>query len=91
MPSYSTGQIGIYICNKQAKNVVENGVVEMDAKEKAVLQERFKALSGPTKHYHPRLQSSSFNLPYWVERYIYEDDDETAQGANGQRATDKEL
>jgi spermidine synthase len=77
IPTYSTGQIGMYVCNKQAKKILENGVVEMDAKERAVLLERFKALSGPTKYYHPRLQSSCFDLPYWVESYIYAGDETT--------------
>jgi spermidine synthase len=74
-PTYSTGQIGMYVCNKQAQKVVENGVVEIDANERAALLQRFKALSGPTKYYHPRLQSSCFDLPYWVETYIYADDE----------------
>ena len=83
-PTYSTGQIGMYVCNKYAQKVMENGVVEIDTDERAALLQRFKALSGPTKYYHPRLQSSCFDLPYWVETYIYGNEDSIEMSSSKQ-------
>lgn len=49
IPTYSTGQIGMYVCQKRAQ--------ENDVNDSSLLQQRFGSLSGkPTLYYHPPLQ-----------------------------------
>lgn len=40
------------------------------------IQSRYKQMTGKTRYYHPRIHRSSFDLPLWVEEYIYGDDDD---------------
>ncbi len=37
-------------------------------------------MTGKTRYYHPRIHRSSFDLPLWVEEYIYGDDDDDDRG-----------
>mmetsp|Transcript_29908 Transcript_29908/g.49353 ORF Transcript_29908/g.49353 Transcript_29908/m.49353 type:complete len:348 (+) Transcript_29908:237-1280(+) len=65
--SYPTGQIGFLLCEKDAsvassKEDVESRFAVMQANDRG------------TTYYQPKLQSSSFDLPLWVERRIYGDD-----------------
>lgn len=68
IPTYSTGQIGMYVCQKQQQQPIN---------DTESISERFHALIGSsTLYYHPPLQKSSFDLPFWVEKYLYSDDDD---------------
>jgi len=70
IPTYSTGQIGMYFCQKRGQG--------NDINDSNLLQQRFESLSGkPTIYYHPPLQKSCFDLPYWVEKFLYSSDAET--------------
>jgi len=44
------------------------------------IQSRYKQMTGKTRYYHPRIHRSSFDLPLWVEEYIYGDDDDDDRG-----------
>ena len=62
--SYPTGQIGFLLSEKNP----------MDACDPVLIKERFVQMRNEgrtTSYYHPRLQSSSFDLPLWAEELIY--------------------
>ena len=44
------------------------------------IQSRYKQMTGKTRYYHPRIHRSSFDLPLWVEEYIYGDDNDDRGG-----------
>jgi spermidine synthase len=46
------------------------------------IQSRYKQMTGKTRYYHPRIHRSSFDLPLWVEEYIYGDDDNDDRGGD---------
>jgi spermidine synthase len=60
--SYPTGQIGFCLCTKEKSG---------NRSDLDVIQARFEMIMGETSYYHPRLQQSCFDLPLWVERYLY--------------------
>jgi spermidine synthase len=65
--SYPTGQIGFLLCEKSLAT----------ACSPQVIQDRFlhmRVNGTPTSYYHPRLQSSSFDLPLWAEEALYGND-----------------
>jgi spermidine synthase len=62
--SYPTGQIGFLMCEKSSTN----------ASAKADIVRRYTHMCEsvhPTLYYHPRLQTSAFDLPLWAEQAIY--------------------
>jgi len=60
--SYPTGQIGFFLCTKAKPG---------NCSDLEVIQSRFEKMTGETSYYHPRLQQSCFDLPLWVEKYLY--------------------
>jgi len=67
--SYPTGQIGYILCEKDPQSSLS----------KSEIQTRFDNITNSgqgTTYYHPKLQSSSFDLPLWVEQRIYGSDSE---------------
>jgi len=73
IPTYSTGQIGMYVCQKQDSAPVSD--VTQHARRLQWAQTRFESLKGETTvYYHPRIQNSCYDLPYWVEKYIYSEE-----------------
>lgn len=63
--SYPTGQIGFLLCEK---SLPAPGLYQQvkERYEKMIDQE-----GGATTYYHPRLQSSAFDIPLWAEQAIY--------------------
>lgn len=62
--SYPTGQIGFLMSEKDP----DSATLPRD------IHRRFSALretGKPTSYYHPRLQVSAFDLPYWAEQKMY--------------------
>ena len=59
--SYPTGQIGFLLCEK----------ITSDDFDDELLEKRFATIE--TTYYQPKLQRSTFDLPLWVEKAIYED------------------
>ena len=66
--SYPTGQIGFLCCEKNASAA---STIE-EVKSRFAIMEANKR---GTTYYQPKLQSSAFDLPLWVERTIYGPDD----------------
>jgi len=63
--SYPTGQIGFLLCDKNPSAV----------STPADIEERFACMvkaGGGTSFYHPPLQDSSFVLPLWAEKHVYD-------------------
>jgi spermidine synthase len=61
--TYPTGQIGFLLCEKRPRDPRQ-------------LQTRYRAMVADggkkkTTYYHPKLQTSSFDLPLWVEEKLY--------------------
>lgn len=62
--TYPTGQIGFLLCRKSVESSPSLDDIE----------ERFTTMvenGDETSYYQPKLQTSSFDLPRWVERRIY--------------------
>lgn len=62
--TYPTGQIGFLMCEKNADA----------ASTRSEIDQRFKLMqknSRQTTYYQPKLQSSSLDLPLWVEKIVY--------------------
>jgi spermidine synthase len=57
IPTYSTGQIGMYVCNKQNMTPESSSNNDAVTEKQAWIKERFDKLSGDTLYYHPRLQT----------------------------------
>lgn len=69
--SYPTGQIGCLLCEK----------AEPVSDLYRHIQERFAKIQRDgrgTTYYHPKLQSSAFDLPLWAEQLIYGDNRESS-------------
>jgi len=68
--TYPTGQIGCLLCEKSEPR-------EKDSRDSQLrIRERYLQMcesGSETQYYHPRLQSSSFDLPLWAEKQIYEE------------------
>lgn len=66
--SYPTGQIGFLLCRK----------LPSSSSSMSDIWERFLYMTEEeeckTTYYHPKLQESSFSLPFWVEQEIYSSD-----------------
>eukprot|EP00814_Leptocylindrus_danicus_P017108 CAMPEP_0116010846 /NCGR_PEP_ID=MMETSP0321-20121206/4230_1 /TAXON_ID=163516 /ORGANISM="Leptocylindrus danicus var. danicus, Strain B650" /LENGTH=354 /DNA_ID=CAMNT_0003479995 /DNA_START=138 /DNA_END=1203 /DNA_ORIENTATION=+ len=74
--TYPTGQIGFLLCESSSASDGEisyNGEADMMQHVKERF-DRIKDTGKSTTYYHPRLQISSFDLPYWVEKAIYGDE-----------------
>lgn len=69
--TYTAGQIGFLLCEKDASAASS---LEQIAEKFASLEAKNKG----TTYYQPKLQVSSFDLPLWVERAIYDDDDDNS-------------
>lgn len=69
--SYPTGQIGFLLCEKNPESAPSIDEVH----------ERFKIMQevtgSETSYYQPKLQESAFDLPLWVEKRIYNEEDRT--------------
>eukprot|EP00568_Trieres_chinensis_P003881 CAMPEP_0183316316 /NCGR_PEP_ID=MMETSP0160_2-20130417/54565_1 /TAXON_ID=2839 ORGANISM="Odontella Sinensis, Strain Grunow 1884" /NCGR_SAMPLE_ID=MMETSP0160_2 /ASSEMBLY_ACC=CAM_ASM_000250 /LENGTH=367 /DNA_ID=CAMNT_0025482081 /DNA_START=27 /DNA_END=1130 /DNA_ORIENTATION=- len=66
--SYPTGQIGFLLCQKPGDD---------DAPNREAIQKRWDEMvrvGNGTTYYQPKLQTSSFDLPLWVEKSIYFND-----------------
>ncbi|GKY92905.1 hypothetical protein MPSEU_000259500 [Mayamaea pseudoterrestris] len=62
--TYPTGQIGCIVAEKSAP--LPN--------QEELMRKRFASICNAgkaTTYYHPRLQNSSFDLPFWAEKEIY--------------------
>ena len=69
--SYPTGHIGFLMCEKNSKSASSNEEI----------RDRFNLMEKNdrrTTYYHPKLQTSTFDLPLWAERTIYAVDDATS-------------
>lgn len=64
IPTYPTGQIGCLLCEKSKPG---------KSLQQKVLRRYLKMCEAglQTSYYHPRLQTSSFDLPLWAEKQIY--------------------
>lgn len=65
--SYPTGQIGFMLCKKHAAKDGRTPSMEDVVRRFGELVRKGQA----TSYYQPKLQSSSFDLPLWVENSIY--------------------
>mmetsp|Transcript_16811 Transcript_16811/g.25159 ORF Transcript_16811/g.25159 Transcript_16811/m.25159 type:complete len:340 (-) Transcript_16811:5-1024(-) len=68
--TYPTGQIGFLLCEKS--------VTSCSTPEE--VNERYTSMlknGRETSYYHPKLQQSSFDLPLWVEKRIYQNESKT--------------
>ena len=63
--SYPTGQIGFLLCEKQ--EMAKGPSDQIFVRYQEMIKENQR-----TNYYHPRLQTSSFDLPLWAEEAIYE-------------------
>ncbi|KAL7530031.1 hypothetical protein ACHAXR_003279 [Thalassiosira sp. AJA248-18] len=83
--TYPTGQIGFFaahvrdeknVCKSDACNDNSDGYV-MDTSPEInwnQIRDQFNDLRGKTQYYHPRIHRSSFDLPLWVEDYLFSSD-----------------
>lgn len=62
--TYPTGQIGFLLCRKSVDSCSSQDEI-INRFTKSMVDEN------ETKYYQPKLQSSAFDLPLWVERRIY--------------------
>jgi spermidine synthase len=62
--SYPTGQIGCFVCEKEPSRLEDLHISER-------YQDMVSNRDSETSFYHPRLQSSAFDLPLWAEKKIY--------------------
>lgn len=62
--SYPTGQIGFLLCEKDSSSASTMKEIEKRF-------ERLQKQTSGTRYFHPKLQTSSFDLPLWVERKVY--------------------
>jgi len=73
IPSYPMGQIGCLLSEKKAVDGGSAGI-EVNERIRLSVEERYKRMCDAgkeTTYYHPRLQTSAFDLPLWAEKRIY--------------------
>lgn len=63
--TYPTGQIGFLMCKKNGEEVASEELIRSRF-------ERIEKAGKVTKYYQPSLQRSSFDLPLWVSKSIYD-------------------
>lgn len=69
--TYPTGQIGFLVCRKS----------EVSCSTLEEISDRYTNMvknGSETSYYHPKLQQSSFDLPLWVEKRIYQTESKIA-------------
>lgn len=82
--TYPTGQIGFFVAHAldstDEEKVCEPGTCNEDSESVMDaspdidwnrVSSQFNDLKGRTLYYHPRIHRSSFDLPLWVEDYLY--------------------
>ena len=84
--TYPTGQIGFFVSHSRVSsddNVCNSSDApstcsEIDAADSSLdwidwgkLSKTFNSLTGNTQYYHPPVHRSSFDLPLWVQKTIY--------------------
>jgi len=83
--TYPTGQIGFFIAHTREGDLCKSedacrgseGAKTQDRMDRLTeinwnrIFAQFDKMSEQTRYYHPRIHRSSFDLPLWVEEYIY--------------------